>query len=45
MEKIMNYKAPRIVVVEENLQSVLCTSPTPMGTASNEGYTEEEFEW
>ena len=45
MEMKTNYKVPRIVVVEGNLQSVLCTSPVPLGSTSNEGYSEEDFEW
>lgn len=45
MDMKMNYTAPRITVVELNTGSVLCTSPALMGSASNEGYTEEYFEW
>ena len=41
----MKYESPRIVAVEEYLQTVLCTSTARMGSASVEDYTEEEFEW
>ncbi len=41
----MKYESPRIVAVVEKLHSILCASPALMGSASNEAYTEEDFEW
>ncbi len=42
------YCAPAVKVIRVNAQNIICTSPTDDrtdGPASNEGFTEEQYNW
>ena len=41
----MDYKAPRITVVELDAGNMICISQSPMGSAYIESFKEEDFEW